>query len=260
MKESEPSVENHYDAIADAWETFTQAPWKAELLWPTTRSLLPEVGGKRVLDAGCGNGTYSNWLAERGADVVGIDASREMIEVARREHGDSAEFQRVDLDDIIPFSDDRFDLVLSQHVFSHLPDLEGPITEFARTLESGGSLVVSTHNPVHDFLVVWDRDYPETSAIDGMELDPVVDPDPERPTYHDTEQFEIYWNGPESSNPGAYYRRSVSELLQPLLDAGFALEELVEPDLRDVWEERDPDVPSELFRRPPRSICYRAMR
>lgn len=261
VKEDDSSVGTHYDAIATQWEAFTELPWKKRLLWPTVRSLLPDVAGKRVLDAGCGDGTYSGWLADRGADVVGIDVSRAMIDVARDRYGDGVEFRRADIADALEDVDDgRFDLVLCQHVLSHLPSLEEPYAEFARVLESGGTLVVSTHNPVHDFLVVRDREYPDTSAIDGWDLDAVVRPAPEEPTYLDTEAFEIQWGEPERSNPGTYYRRPVSALLQPLLEFGFEVRELVEPDLREIADECDPDIPSELVRRPPRSICFRAER
>ncbi|WP_137288668.1 class I SAM-dependent methyltransferase [Natronorubrum halophilum] len=261
MTEDDPSVGDHYDAIATQWEAFTELPWKQRLLWPTVRSLLPEVAGKRVLDAGCGDGTYSRWLADRGADVVGIDVSRAMIDVARAAHGDHAEFRRAEMTDALDdVGDRRFDLVLCQHVLSHLPDLEVPYAEFVRVLEPGGTLVVSTHNPVHDFLVVREREYPDTSAIDGWDLDAVVRPEPDEPTYHDTEAFEIRWGGPDSSNPGTYYRRSMTELLRPLLDAGFEVRDLVEPDLRDLDDGSEVEIPAELLRRPPRSICFRAER
>ncbi|WP_207592565.1 methyltransferase domain-containing protein [Halomontanus rarus] len=259
--EDDSPVEDHYDALADRWTEFTEGPWKKRVLWPMTRSLLPEVAGKRVLDVGCGDGTYSAWLADQGADVLGIDLSREMISVARENHGEDAEFQRADITDSLSGVDDReFDLVCCQHVFSHLPELDGPLAEFARVLEPGGTVVISTHHPFHDFLVVREREYPETSEIDGMDLEPDVDPRPDDPTYYDTEQFEIYWAGPESSNPGTYYRRSLNGLLQPLLDAGFELRELVEPDLRAAVDADDLDLSGELRRRPPRSICLRAER
>jgi SAM-dependent methyltransferase len=42
-----------------------------------------DVSGKRILDVGCGSGRYSIELAERGAEVVGIDCSKEMLRIAR---------------------------------------------------------------------------------------------------------------------------------------------------------------------------------
>src|SRR5438132_6907923 len=51
---------------------------------PAVISLLPPVVGKRVLDAGCGPGVYSEWLVDHGAEVVGIDFSPTMVKLANR--------------------------------------------------------------------------------------------------------------------------------------------------------------------------------
>jgi 2-polyprenyl-3-methyl-5-hydroxy-6-metoxy-1,4-benzoquinol methylase len=49
-----------------------------------TLSLLPDVNSRRVLDAGCGPGFYSEWLIEHGAEVVAVDAGLKMIELAKK--------------------------------------------------------------------------------------------------------------------------------------------------------------------------------
>jgi len=260
MDDGDHPVEAHYDELADHWEVFTEVAWKEEVLWPTVQSLFPALSGARVLDVGCGDGTYSAWFADKGADVLGVDLSQEMVRVARDRYGDRAEFRRADVTGSLSgVADDSVDVVLCQHVFSHLPDLETPLAEFARVLDAGGSLVVSTHHPFHDFLVVDERAYPDTSDIDEMDLEPVVEPATDDPNYHETERFDIRWAGPDSSNPGPYYRRPLSALLQPVLDAGFTLRTVEEPDLR-AFEAALPDVPDELRTRPPRSVCLLAER
>lgn len=253
-------IEHHYDAVADIWAEFTQQPTKKHLLWPAIRSLLPPVDGLRVLDAGCGDGHYAARLADRGADVLGIDASREMIRAAEEQHGDRVDFRRARLDEPLAFlEDDSVDIVLCQHVFSHLPSLETPVAEFARVLRRGGSLVLSTHHPFHDFQVVRDEAYPDAYAA-LEDLNPVVEPSSERANYHETERFEIRWTGGEASNPGVYYRRSLSELLRPLLEAGFDLRALEEPVPDEAFEREFPDAAAKLTERAPRSVCLRAER
>ncbi|AEH36714.1 class I SAM-dependent methyltransferase [Halopiger xanaduensis] len=254
------SIEHHYDAVADIWAEFTQQPTKKHLLWPTIRSLLPPVDGLRVLDAGCGDGHYAARLADRGADVLGIDASQEMIRTAEERHGDRVDFRRARVDEPLEFlEDDSFDLVCCQHVFSHLPSLETPVEEFARVLRPGGSVVLSTHHPFHDFQVVRDEAYPDAYAA-LEDLNPVVEPSSPRTNYHETERFKIHWTGEESSNPGVYYRRSLTELLRPLLETGFDLRALEEPAPNEAFEREFPDAATELERRVPRSICLRAQR
>lgn len=256
MDPADDAVEQHYDEIAEGWSDVIDSPGRKHILWPAVRDLLPDVAGKRVLDAGCGDGHYSAWLTEQGATVVGIDASRGMVETARARHGDRIEFQRADLAEPLPFDDDSFDVVLCQHVLSHLPDIDTPLREFARILEPGGVLVLSTHHPLRDYLVVRDRDQPDTTDLD---LDPTIRADTETPDYHATERFEVHWGG-DDEHPGVYYRRPLKAIIDPLFAAGFSLEALEEPGPDAEFERRHPDVADTLAEWPPGALCLRAVR
>ena len=52
-------------------------------------AIAEELGSRRVLDVGCGTGTYALLLAERGLDAVGVDPAAAMLAVARRKPGES---------------------------------------------------------------------------------------------------------------------------------------------------------------------------
>src|SRR5215472_10614096 len=72
-----------YDGIAGRYAAnVDERPWNALYERPAMLALLPEVNGKDILDAGCGPGWYSNWLARHGARVVAVDRSREMVALA----------------------------------------------------------------------------------------------------------------------------------------------------------------------------------
>lgn len=252
-------VVKHYDALAENWETIATGPGKEHILFPAVQSLLPDLDGKRILDAGCGDGLYSHWLAEQGGDVVGIDVSEEMIEVAQDRYGDEITFECGDLTDEIPAEADSFDLIVCQHVLSHLPDLADPFAEFARVLRPNGTLVFSTHHPFNDYLVTRDKACANTYEALDSDLDPVVKPARDQPQYHETERFQIYWGGDtDDGQPGTYYRRPLRSLLQPLLRAGFSLEEIVEPTPDETFRDEYPELANELDHRPSRSICLRA--
>lgn len=255
MSEEFSTIEAYYDTLAESYaENIAESPTRTHLDWPAVRSLLPAVGGKRVLDAGCGPGTYAGWLAERGADVVGVDVSEEMVEVAEREFGDVADFRRADIDDSLDFADDgSFDVVLCQLTFSHLPDVRPALAEFVRVLDDDGVLVLSTHHPFWDFLVVRDEEYPEIRDAYGVSVDPEVLADGP-PDYHATERYEIDWGG----GGCPYHRRPLGELLGAITDAGFAVTDVVEPDPEGEFREAYPDVAAELDRLPSESLCLRA--
>lgn len=76
-------VVEHYDEVAEQFATISDQSFFNEYCErPAMFSLLPEVVSKRILDAGCGHGRYSEWLIGRGAMVTAIDASENMVHMA----------------------------------------------------------------------------------------------------------------------------------------------------------------------------------
>src|SRR2546428_8219911 len=110
--------------------------------------------GDRVLDVGCGTGSLAVALrASAGptGSVHGIDASQEMIEVARRnasKAGVDLNFQ-VGLAEAIPFPDGTFDLVVSQLAIHHLPDdlKQSAFAEMYRVLKPDGRCLIVDFEP-----------------------------------------------------------------------------------------------------------------
>ena len=103
------------------------------------------------LDAGCGSGRLSRLLAQRGANVLGVDAASGMIESAARlaeplDVGERVRFQRVEDVANLPFANASFDGILCISVLEYLPDPIGCLSEFARLLRRGGMLLVSIPN------------------------------------------------------------------------------------------------------------------
>jgi SAM-dependent methyltransferase len=75
---------NDYDRFAQVYTRYNQAsPFLALYERPATLSLVGDVRGRRVLDAGCGAGAQAVELVRRGALVTGVDLSRGLLGIAR---------------------------------------------------------------------------------------------------------------------------------------------------------------------------------
>ena len=98
--------------------------------------------GSRVLDVGSGPGQVAGTAAARGAEVVGVDVSPGMVELAQRLHPD-VEFHVGDAHRL-PHADRSFDAVVANLVMPHLADHPRGVAEMCRVLADGGRLALST--------------------------------------------------------------------------------------------------------------------
>jgi len=185
---------------------------------PYILKLIQDVGGKRVLDAGCGGGFYSLWLSERGAKVLGIDSSEKMIHIARGKASRrmlKAKFMVGNVSDL-KIKDEVFDLVLSTLVLMDVKDLDGAISELVRVTRDGGDIVVSVQHPT---LTAgdWERE-------SGRKLFRRID------NYFAERELEAVWkNEKEEPIHFKYYHRSLQAYIQPFLESGCVLTGLIEP-------------------------------
>jgi ubiquinone/menaquinone biosynthesis C-methylase UbiE len=123
-RQEEPVVLAAYDALAESYAALVDTkPHNAYYERPATLSLLPDVKGRRVLDAGCGPGVYAEWLVRRGTEVVAVDVNENMVRLAQERLGTSVQVVRADLAQPLDFLADRsFDLVLSPLALDYVRD------------------------------------------------------------------------------------------------------------------------------------------
>jgi ubiquinone/menaquinone biosynthesis C-methylase UbiE len=101
--------------------------------------------GSTVLDVATGPGYAAALAAERGARVVAVDLSREMLDLAAQLHPE-IEFRQADAN-ALPFDDATFDAVVSNLLMPHVSDLPAVVREFARVVRPGGRVALSTWDP-----------------------------------------------------------------------------------------------------------------
>jgi SAM-dependent methyltransferase len=108
-------------------------------------SSIEEVSPRRVLEVGCGPGEAAERIAALGAEVVALDSSSRMVELARARGVDA----RVGDVQELPFADASFDCALAAWVLFHVPDLDRALVELHRVLVPGGRLVAVTNSESH---------------------------------------------------------------------------------------------------------------
>ena len=137
-------IAREYDTLITRGDFFRE-----QLLNPTLISLLPNLSGKRVLDAGCGQGYVANLLSERGADVEGVDASENLIAFAKAHYpeSNSLHFSTHDLRKPLRFFNGSFDGVLANMVLMDFDPIEGAVQELGRITKSGGFFIFSILHP-----------------------------------------------------------------------------------------------------------------
>ena len=228
-----------YDAIADDYAAAVDAaPYNALYERPATLALLPSVAGTHVLDAGCGNGWYTEQLLARGAAVTAVDGSAPMAAHARAR---IAALGALADDDAVPtpgwarvrtadlgrpldfLADGSVGGIVSALVLHYLRDWGPTLRELRRVLAPDGWLVLSTHHP-----------YDEAARLDV-------------PDYLAVEEYEDEWGWLGTVR---YWRRPLTATVDALADAGFAVERLVEPLPTEAFRAAKPEAYARLRKRP----------
>ncbi len=139
--------------------------------------LLGHLGGKRVLELGCGAGQSLVVMAEQGAHAIGLDPIAGQLAAARRlaeQESVKIELHQGDLADLAFMRGDSVDLVFSAYALGFVEDLNRVFRQVHRVLKEGAPLVFSLPHPVYDLidhhgqaLVIRRSYFDHTPLVDG---------------------------------------------------------------------------------------------
>lgn len=107
------------------------------------------LAGKTVIDIGCGGGILAESMADRGANVTGIDMGEAPLSVAKLhglESGISVEYQRATAEHMAEQHPEKFDVVTCMEMLEHVPDPASVIAACAQLVKPGGAVFFSTIN------------------------------------------------------------------------------------------------------------------
>jgi SAM-dependent methyltransferase len=221
-------MENWWESFFDAdylhvWSSFLtdgRTRLEAEGLW----QLLDLREGSRVLDAPCGYGRLSRILAERGASVLGVDQSQDLLEQAEKDRGsvgaNRLRYLRHDLRK--PLAESGFDVAFN--VFSSLgygteEDDHAILTTMRLAVRPGGLVFVDTMHRDVVAAKISRGDRPASRLADGT----LVVEEPTFDSIAGRVETTWYWCGPRGSRTKSASFRvySATELIHLMGRAGL---------------------------------------
>jgi len=232
---SKPLAYDAYQSLAEHFAAgIDHKPHNAFYERPAMVALWPDLSGSRVLDAGCGPGVYSELLAKRGAMVTAVDVSERMLEFAKKRVGDRIDFHCADLSQPLTiFNDGHFDFINAPLCLDYVANWFEVFLEFSRVLTTSGRVQFSCGHPS------FEAEYFQTQR------------------YFEVEQVECVWTGFGKRVIMPSYRRSLTEILMPVISAGFRIEKVVEPRPTEEFRKSDPVRYQSLMQRPA-FLCIQA--
>ena len=190
---------------------------------PAMRKLLPDLTGKTVLDLGCGYGHNCAEFAKNGAaKVVGVDISEKMLEVAKAENTDEKiTYFNMSMTDIETLGE-KFDFIYSSLAFHYIEDFDSFAKSMYNCLNSGGQLLFSQEHPIITATVDGKGHFNKDK--NGNRISYTFS------DYHRTGKRVVTWY----VDGVVKYHRPFSDIINALANAGFVIEQVVEP-LPEQW-------------------------
>jgi len=230
-KITETEVADLWDKNADLWADHVARGWdlyREYLNNPSFLKLIGDLKEKKVLDAGCGEGSNTRILAKRGALMTGVDISRKMIAHARaaeKKEPLGIAYHVASFANLSMFEDATFNTVVSFMAMMDTPDYARAVKEIYRILKPGGDFFFNISHPC--FMTMgfeWIRDK-RGNPVKIAQCD-----------YFSKEHFIERWkfSGVENKDsvpPFAipYFGGTLSDYVNPLAEAGFVLKKIQEP-------------------------------
>jgi SAM-dependent methyltransferase len=198
--------------------------------WPTLRTMLGDVHGKRILDLGCGFGWFCRWARDEGGagSVRGLDLSENMIGKARefdRERGLGSveiEYGIADLETLKLEGEEKLDVVYSSLTFHYLQDFRRLVKEIRGILTDKGRFVFSVEHPIYTAPVARNPEFQEApnagteterEEAEACKVWPLT-------SYASEGPRERTWLHAEGVRK---YHRTIETYLTVLLDEGFVI-------------------------------------
>jgi len=198
--------------------------------YPSIKRLLGNLKGKKLLDAGCGTGEFTYMLGKEGADAVGCDGAKQLINICK-ENFPKTKFEVCDLTKKLKYKNDSFDLILNKYVLMFLEKPEFVLKEFKRILKKDGKLVISIAHPTY-WLHYWMSGYWGLKKREGFS---------DMEGYFKIKKFSFSIKG-DKNLKFTFIHRPLNYYLNLFIREGFVIDEIDEPIPNKLFLKKEPDT------------------
>jgi ubiquinone/menaquinone biosynthesis C-methylase UbiE len=227
-----------YDAIAEWYDSLVRGGGLIEMILPNVYALIGDARGQHICDLACGQGVVARELSRQGANVVGVDISRKLLQIAQRYEENESPIAYVQGDaQVLACKNAAFDGVVCNMALMDISDLSAVFSTVARILKPDGWFVFSITHPCLETIKGdsrWMSDEAGSRSVTSYFV-------------------EGRWR---SSNPDgvrgkvSVHHRTLSTYVNTLGQVGLTLERLVEPQAVGELAERIPmsqDIPISMI-------------
>lgn len=195
-----------YDIIAESFDYKRSQPWKEVMQF-----IEQFPSSSRILDLGCGSARHTKFMLEKNYNVIGLDVSFRILQVANEKRLSLLKNKLTSLVNgdatNLPFKTNSFDNIIMIAVFHHFKSLDDRIAilrEIKRILSKGGSCLITT----------WSKSHPRFEKEDLCEI-----------VRSGKKDILVPWTLPNGRKVSRYYYLFEKEELEELvLTAGFKIE------------------------------------
>lgn len=255
------SIQTQWNKAAEAWVDFVRTGkdyYRDELNNPAMFEILGNIRNKRILDVGCGEGYNTRIMARKGATVVGVDFSEEMIDLAiQKEKKDhlGIGYHVADACNLRLFKDGTFDIATCFMALQDIEHYQEAVKEVWRVLKKGGRFVFVIPHPC------FERRIMGNTIVGGWEYEE-DDSTPKyckTDRYFDVHSYTISWTMDRLAHhfTTTSFHRTLTDYADALHQAGFFISRLKEPKPTKKGIEQ---YPMKETLRVPQSIVIEAVR
>jgi len=216
------SVKNLYNQIAKKYKKNRSRIANDVTELPKVLEFAGNVKGLKILDLGCGLGIHAKKYLTRGASVLGIDVSEEMIKICKDYCNGEGEFFVADFENT-EFDKSSFDLIIASFSLHYSNKLNLLFHKFYSWIKPNGRMIFSIYHPIKYFLKTQNFDFSESKKI----------------------SFKLSSSDVEIFN----YYHPIERYFQWFMESGFELVKIAEttiPKNLDNWPESKKRIPNAI--------------